>query len=81
MFTLPRLSIGQSDLLKVVWQFAVTFIVYSCCKFLQVLCKHALQVMQQLVVVLQGLGNLGSLIPKITALAKCHVNYSVELAH
>lgn len=47
----------------------------------QILRKHALQVMQLLGVVIKGLGDLATLIPKITALAQRHVGYGVELPH
>ena len=48
---------------------------------MQLLRKHALQVMQQLGMVIKGLGDLGCLIPKITALAQRHVGYGVQLSH
>ncbi len=48
---------------------------------MQVLRKHALQVMQLLGVVIKGLGDLATLIPTITALAQRHVTYGVQLAH
>lgn len=47
----------------------------------QILRKHALQVMQMLGVVIKGLGDLGSLIPTITTLALRHVAYGVQLDH